>query len=144
MQKWAWMLTTTDLHEWIKKLCLQKLAQVCHEKNWKRFHWKVAYRDFSEVQWLRIWLPMRRTWVWSLVWEDSMCHGVTKLVCQNYWAHAPQRLKPTCPRACIPQQEKTPKCETHASQWRVAPLDATRESPRTATKTQCSQKWINK
>ena len=54
----------------------------------------------------RIWLPMQGTRVWSLVWEVPTCHRATKPVhhsywaCtleptgHNYWAHAPQLLKP--------------------------------------------------
>ena len=30
------------------------------------------------VQWLRIHLPMQRTWVRSLVWESSTCYGATE------------------------------------------------------------------
>ena len=30
------------------------------------------------VQWLRIHLPMQRTWVRSLVWESSTCCGATE------------------------------------------------------------------
>ena len=37
-----------------------------------------------EVQWLRIRLPMQRTWVRSLVREDPTCHGATKPVRHNY------------------------------------------------------------
>ena len=67
------------------------------------------------VQWLRIRLPMQRTWVRSLVREDPTCCGATKPVRHNYWdyalepaspdywAHAPQVLKPTRPRARVPQ-----------------------------------------
>ena len=44
-------------------------------------------RTFMMVQWIRIQLPMQRTWVWSLIQEDSTCHGATK-------AHVPQLLKP--------------------------------------------------
>ena len=29
---------------------------------------------------------MQGTWVWSLVQEDSTCHGATKPICHNYWA----------------------------------------------------------
>ena len=32
------------------------------------------------VQWLRISLPMKWTYVWSLVWEDSACRGTTEPV----------------------------------------------------------------
>ena len=41
------------------------------------------------VHWLRICLPMQGTWVWSLVWKDAMCHGATKPVHHNCWAHVP-------------------------------------------------------
>ena len=44
------------------------------------------------AQWLRICLPVQRTWVPSLVREDSTCHGATKPMCHNYWACA---LEPT-------------------------------------------------
>ena len=57
------------------------------------------------VQWLRICLPMKGTWVWALVQEDPTCRGATKPVhhdywacalepaSHNYWAHAPRLLK---------------------------------------------------
>ena len=55
------------------------------------------------VQWLRICLPMQRTWVCSLVQEDPA------------QAHVPQLLSPRAPtaearvpRAHAPQQEKPP------------------------------------
>ena len=41
---------------------------------------------FLVVQWLRIHLPMQRTWVPSLVRKDFMCCGVTKLMGHNYGA----------------------------------------------------------
>ena len=46
------------------------------------------------VRRLRIHLPVQRTWAWSLVWEDSMCHGATKPTCHSYcslWEKPPQR-----------------------------------------------------
>ena len=46
------------------------------------------------VPWIRICLPMQATWVWSLVWEDSTCCRAAKPVCHNYWACAPDLLKP--------------------------------------------------
>ena len=36
------------------------------------------------AQWLRIHLPMQRTWVQALVWEDPTCCGATKPVRHNY------------------------------------------------------------
>ena len=44
------------------------------------------------------------------------------------------------PRARASQQEKPLQLEAHAPQRRTALLATTRESPCTATKTQCSQK----
>ena len=29
--------------------------------------------------------PVQETWVPSLIWEDSTCHGAPKPVCHNYW-----------------------------------------------------------
>ena len=35
-------------------------------------------------------------WVWCLVGEDPSCLRATTSVCQNYWVHVLQTLKPTC------------------------------------------------
>ena len=43
------------------------------------------------VQWLRLYLPMQGTQVWSLLWEDATCHGEIKLVHHNYLACALQQ-----------------------------------------------------
>ena len=47
------------------------------------------------AQWLRICLPMQRTWVRTLVWEDptccalwSLCATTTEATCHNYGACA--------------------------------------------------------
>ena len=37
------------------------------------------------AQWLRIHLPMRGAWVWSLAWEDSTRHGAAKPMRHSYW-----------------------------------------------------------
>ena len=107
---------------------------------------------FLVAHWLGIHLPMQRTRVRSLVREDPTCLGATKPVHHNYWACALGPPSHNCwspratttearvPRAHAPQQEKPPQWEARAPQWRVALLRATRESPRAATKTQCSQK----
>ena len=29
-------------------------------------------------------LPVQRTWAWSLVWEDSTCHGASKPMCYKH------------------------------------------------------------
>ena len=115
-------------------------------------------------QWLRTCLPMQGIWVQSLVQEDPTCCGATKPMCHNYWAcalepvshnywaHAPQLLKPACSRAHVLQLLSPHAATTEAaclepvlrnkrSHRNEKPaLATTRESPRTATKTQCSQK----
>ena len=55
------------------------------------------------AQWLRIHLLMQGTRVWSLVWEDPICHGATKPMSRNFWAHTLQLLKPMSPGARAPQ-----------------------------------------
>ena len=55
------------------------------------------------VQWIRICLPMQRTWVQSLVLEGPTCRGATKPV------HAPQLLS-LCSRAREPQLLR-PTCQ---------------------------------
>ena len=80
------------------------------------------------AQWERIRLPKQETRVWSLVWEDPTCHEATKRVhpsywaCgpeprnHNYWALAPQRLKPAHPGAHAQPREKPPTWEAHTLQ----------------------------
>ena len=65
--------------------------------------------------------------------EDSTCHGATKPVCHNYWAcalepgshnywaHIPELLKPKCPRARAPQQEKSLQWGAHTLQLESSP-----------------------
>ena len=94
---------------------------------------------------------MQETQVRALVQEDPTCCGATKPGSHSYWACA---LEPTshnywslhdtttearAPRARAPPQGKPPQWEACSPQRRVAPLAATRESPRVATKTQHSQ-----
>ena len=45
---------------------------------WERQYRNIAWGTFLVVQWLIIHLPMQGTQVWTLVWEDPICHGVTK------------------------------------------------------------------
>ena len=99
------------------------IAQVAGLRTWKLGTSLVK-------QWLRIRLPMQGTWVRSLVREDPTCCEATKPVCHNYcactleptshnyWARAPQLLKPAHPRAHALQQEKPPQWEAHALQRR--------------------------
>ena len=86
-----------------------------------------------------------------------------KLRSHNCWALTPQLLKPSCSKApdsqlvspcattteahapgtCAAQEEKSPQWEAWAPQQQGSLLSATGESPCAATKTQCSQKYIN-
>ena len=94
------------------------------------------------AQWLRIRLPMQGTLVRSLLGEDPTCHGATKPVHHNYWPHAPELLKPARLEPVVRNKRShhNEKPVHHNEEW--PPLAATRESPRTATKTQHGQ--INK
>ena len=75
---------------------------------------------------------MQGTWVRSLVREDPTCRGATKPVrhnygayalepaSHNYWARAPQLLKPACLEPML-RNEKPSQWEAHALQRRVPP-----------------------
>ena len=104
------------------------------------------------VQWLRIRLPMEGTWVWALVQEDLTCHGAAKPVHCSCWDCALEPMSHSC-WACVPQLLRAMCLESvlcnrrgHCSErpaycseaWPL--LAATRESPRTETKTQHRQK----
>ena len=92
------------------------------------------------AQWLGIRLPMQGTRVRALVREDPTCCGATGPASHNYWAHVPQLLKPAClePVLCNERGHHSEKPIHHDEEW--PQLAATREGPRTPTKTQCSQK----
>ena len=47
------------------------------------------------VQWMRSCLPMKGTWVLSLVWEDPTCHRATRPVPHNYRPCALWSVPPT-------------------------------------------------
>ena len=82
---------------------------------------------------------MQGTWVRALVREDSTCHGATKPMHHNYWAHMPQLLKPARlgPMLHNKRSHRNEK-PAHCSEEQP-PLTATRESTHAATKTQSSQ-----
>ena len=80
---------------------------------------KVEHRRTSlVVQWIRICLPSRGTQVPSLVREDSIRRGAAepRLLSPSPRVCEWQLLKPECPGACAPQQER-PRNEkpTHRS-----------------------------
>ena len=116
-------------------------------------HVKIScFRTSLVAQWLRILLPMQGTWVRSLVQEDPTCCRATKPMhhnysscalepaSHNYCAHEPQLLKPTHIEPML-RSKRSHRNEKPMHHNEEQPLfAATRESPRTATKTQCSQK----
>ena len=57
---------------------------------------------------------MQRTWIWSLIQEDSTCHRAT--TCHKYWACVLRLLMAGHAIACALQQEKPLQWEAHAPQ----------------------------
>ena len=74
---------------------------------------------------------MHGTGVWSLIQDDSTCHGAAQPTCYNdwscaleplthtCWAHAPE-LKPLFPRTHVPQEEPLQR-ESHAPELERSP-----------------------
>ena len=85
------------------------------------------------AQWLRIRLPMHETRVRAPVWEDPTCRGATGPV--NHTPNEPARLEPVLRNRRGRDSERPVHRD---EEW--PPLATTRESPRTETKTQHSQK----
>ena len=115
-------------------------------------HKIVLDRTCLVVQWLGIRLPMQGTRVWALVQEDPTHCRAAKPERHNYWACAlepashncwarmPQLLKPTCLEPVLGNKRSHLNEEPVHRNKEWTPLTTTRESPRTATKTQRSQK----
>ena len=93
-------------------------------------------RTTMVAQWLRNLLPMEGTQVRSYMWEDPTWGGAAKPLHHNFWS--PCALEPVLHKKRSHHNEKlTP----HITATREEPLlTTTRESPRAANKTQCSQK----
>ena len=93
------------------------------------------------IQWLRIRLPTQGTRVRSLVQEDSTCLWAPRPMCHNdcnHWSLSAQ--EPT-----LWTRGATALRSPHSATGEQPLLATTRESPQTATETQCSQnKWVNK
>ena len=76
-------------------------------------------------------LTMQGTLVWSLILEDPTCCRATKPLHHNCWAHMPQLLKITYPKAHTLQREATaPQLENspHLSQLEEAWVQQQRPS----------------
>ena len=86
------------------------------------------------AQQLRVHPTMQRTLVKSLLWTDPTCDRTTIPVQHKHWVHAPESLRST--------KHHNERVARHPEQQTL--LSATRENPCTATKTQGSQKQLNK
>ena len=101
---------------------------------------KEQCRAFLVARWSRIPPPMQETQVWFLVWEDPTCSRVTKPVCHNYWACAPESRSRSCWSSHTLQAvlcRKRSRCNekhTHCSQEQP-PRATTREKPAHSNKT---------
>ena len=86
----------------------QVLCRMCALFGWQSSLSKMLFGTSMEVQWLRIHLPMQGTPVRALVQEHLACRRAAKAMhhnywactleptSHNYWARAPQLLKPVC------------------------------------------------
>ena len=113
------------------------------------------------VQWLRICLPVQRTWIW----EDSTCYRSSRPFHHSYWAHSwqllglcsrapccncharePELPTPACPGARALPQENSPQREAHAPQLESSPrsqqLEKQAQEPCFRFST-VRNKWIN-
>ena len=68
------------------QLCLTQAPTLDPTKN--------RLRISPAVRWIGICLPLQRTRVRSLVWEDSPCLGAAEPGRHAYWARRQQELKP--------------------------------------------------
>ena len=109
--------TSTFLLEWGEEFHFGVSLHITSPNTSVFLYRKAINRAFLVVQGLRNHLPMQRTQVQSLVWEDATCHGANKPMYHNYWAcvlgaGGPPLLSPrttateACrPGACAPQEE---------------------------------------
>lgn len=93
---------------------------------------KVGTLTSLVVQWLRVWLPMKGTQVWSRLQEDCTCFRATK--------HEPQLLSP-CPRTHA-LREKPLQWEACTPHLEEPPLSTSGGSLHIAMKTQWSHQQI--
>ena len=94
---------------------------------------KNSERTSQVAQWLRICLPMQGTWFRSLVQEDATRHRPTKLI-GHYRPHPEPVL----------QNKKPPRREGQHPRWRGAPAPHSEAASTCGSKTQTSQKEINR
>lgn len=110
--------------------------------NYRYWQWwilRTVLRHFLVVHWIGIHLPVQ---VRSLPWEDSMWLRAAKPVSHDHGSLCAAAAEAQALRACSPEQE-SPQWEALAL-WECPLLTATRESPGTGAKTQCSLKLKKK
>ena len=87
----------TDILTFLLSLLVIQILPSSAKLSWDALHFSlkiyILFGTSLVAQWLRIHLLMQGTGVLSLVREDPTCHGATKPVRHNYWAHLPQLLK---------------------------------------------------
>ena len=114
----------------LRNLCY---SEICFENENDCKKWPSVGTSLV-AQWWRIHLPMQRTWVQSLVWEDSTGCGAAKPMSHNYWS--PRTLQ--SPRS--PTRQATEARNSRTATKSSPCLAHLEKSPCTAMKTQCSQK----
>ena len=119
-----------------KFLLICEIWRVLGKKSNKR---RLVYGLPLGVQGLRICMPMQETRRWPTVWKlrSSVPHAPQLL---SLWSRAweLQLLKPTCPRAQAPEQEKPLQWEAHVPQLEKTQMQqqrahALQQRPRIAT-----------
>ena len=134
----AWIVFHLDyiIKVWLLKTSSTNVCAVLCTSTEIKKHYAIFINNYNwaslVAQWLRICLPMQGTRVQALVWEDPTCRGAARPVSHNYWACAAG--------ACAPNKRghDSERPAHHDEAW--PPVAATRESPRTETKTQHSHK----
>ena len=133
-----WKLNNTLLsNQWINKEITREIRKYLETNEKENITYKSLWRTSLVVQWLRICLPMQGTRVQSPVREDPTCHGATKPMHHNYWACAPQLLKPVHPRARIPQLLSLLAATTEA--WCLEPLPCNKRSHHNEKPAHCNK-----
>ena len=77
---------------------LLKYVSLRYLKTYKLSFCKMPWGSLV-AQWQRICLPMKETWVQSLIQENPIFCRAIKPMCHNYWAHALQQAKATTMRS---------------------------------------------
>ena len=109
---------------------------------------RMNYRSSLVVPWLRIYLPMQGTQVWSLAWEDPACLRAIKPMGHNWWAEchncrSPHALEPVLHnRRCLRSDKHT------CCNQRVAPYRPNQRNPESSNRESAQpniqiNEWMN-